>query len=1272
MKCQKCQFENRDGAKFCKQCGAKLELKCPSCGHVHDPGSSFCDECGHDFTRLESPEPRTQPSAIKEPTAFAGDRYQVKSVLGEGGKKRVYRAYDTLLDREVALALIKTEGLDEDSVARITREAQAMGRLGAHPNIVTVFDLGQDQDQPYIVTELMGGGDVEALMAKTVDHRLPLEQVLDIAESVCQGLEFAHGKGVIHRDLKPGNIWITEDGLVKIGDFGLALVEDRTRLTRHGMMLGTVLYMAPEQATGGTVTFQSDLYSLGAMLYEMVTGRPPFIGDDAVSIIGQHLNTPPVSPSWHSPDLPAGLEALILRLLEKDPQSRPASISEVKQALEAIASGTEPLIPEAETPNHKASPIYRRVFVGREKELKSLQTAFDRAVSGEGSVMMVVGEPGIGKTALCEHTATYVSMRGGLALVGHCYEKGSLSLPYLPFIEALRSYVLTREDDELRHELGSGATYVGRIISEVRERFAIELPPPGDPEEDRYRLFQSVTEFLKNAATVKPIMLVLEDLHDADKGTLDLLNHLARSLSGSRLLLVGNYRDVEVDRTHPLSAALAELMRASLVDRVLLRGLNADELQRMLSQVVGSEVPWSLSEAIYRQTEGNPLFVQEVIRYLVEEGLIAREDGKWQRVSETSLAMSIPEGLRDVIGKRLSKLSPECNRLLSAASVIGREFELSALQEIAGISEDELYAALEEAQGAALIEERPQTGRTIRYRFTHAFFRQTLYEEMIAPRRIRLHQSTARALEKLHASRLAEHSAELAEHFSHSSDPEDLAKAVRYGELAAERASSVFDFGEAVRLLDKAVQVQEILDSEDKIRLCDLLLTLGDTLIMAGNPRRALDHEFEGAFQLAESANNNRRAARACGLAMIALEFYGWGPALGSPEMVKWVERADHYAEPGTPERVKADIGLGIIKMHNQYQEPFESWVVYFNRALELARELKDPETFWEAAGAYLFHVWSPDYAEKHLKLAEEIVRTPYKGINIRACYTIGYAANVFLAWAQYEEMKNAVSIIRQIAEQSNQIHAQIGLICWETALKLLNGELLQVVEKCHELADFAEKESLVEFVDVAIGSLLPRPLAYLGMTSDVLNETRQRGNPDITVHAKIFSLINNNQLDKALELIDWFIDLRMKRGSSQDETSGWRDVFLLQTCTTLKHTKAIQFFYNRLKDCPHVTTAIWLTTCTALHLGRAAEILGHLDKAKNHYKDALKAATEIKYRPEIAIARYEISRLLLENHPQEKEAALEHLEFALQEFNAMKMAPFIQRAVALKERVDS
>jgi tetratricopeptide (TPR) repeat protein len=1267
MKCPKCQTENPEGVKFCGECGQSLsmELTCPQCGHKNPQGIKFCYECGYPLA-----EPVPVKSIVTEPTSFAGDRYQVKKFLGEGGKKKVYLAYDTVLDRDVAFYLIKTEKLDESSRTRIKREAQAMGKLGDHPNIMSIFDFGDHEEQPYMVAPLMAGGDVESLIEKATEHKLPLDKTIEIAKSVCKGLEFAHTRGVIHRDIKPGNIWMSADGTVKIGDFGLAVSVDLSRLTQDGMMVGTVSYMPPEQAMGGMVTARADLYSLGAMLYEMVTGRPPFVGDDSVAIIGQHINTQPISPSWHRADLPPALETLIMQLLEKDPEKRPGSATVVLQALESITAGKvkEESVQKAAPAEN---PLYRRVFVGRERELKQLQSAFDGAISGQGALMMVVGEPGIGKTAICEQLATYVTLRGGKTLWGHCYEEGSLSLPYLAFVEAMRSYVLNREPEDLRKELGSGATDVVRIVSEIREKLKVEPRPAENPEEDRYRLMQAVTSFLSHAADVKPMLVILEDLHDADKGTLEMLTYISRNLTNTRLLLIGTYRDVEVDRNHPLSAALAELRRVSSFGRVLLRGLNIDEVRRMLASITQEEIPISLAEAVYRQTEGNPLFVQEVVRYLTEEKLLIREGGQMITTGSTPLEMNIPEGLRDVIGKRLSNLSKECNHLLSVASVIGREFVLDTLKTVVKFNDDTFMNALKEAIQLSILEDRSQVG-TIIYRFTHAFFRQTLYEEMIAPQRLQLHQQVARALEKQYEKRLGEHAVELAEHFSQSTDPADLKKAVEFSEMAARRAQSVYAYGEVVRMLDQALKVQRVLDPDDKAKISSLLLTLGDALSIAGEPGRALNIELPEAFSLAEEIGDDKLAVQIAGSASRANLYAEQNVEIWR----EWGERAARHAEPNTIEHAWADYINGLVAWLDANAQG--QWAAMVKIIEELqptfnaARHLGDNEAFWYMSYTHLVFMRMAQFTEERYRLAEELAGWPRTGVSVKVLGTSYYFLfEPLLQSGQREKAMKFYNELKQMAEHTGQAHVILLSMALDCILATIEGRFEEAAEGRQAILERGEELGIPGYGSACALQSSSQAQIHLGKADDALSilstyiagTQAAQANPQITC-----CLAYLNRDAEVKKLLEERVLTRTGLNADEDMTVTWMDILYLESAVITRHRQAAEFLLSRITD-KYPPVFCWqVVTCTHRHLGAAAALLERYDEARGHYKEALRVCTKMKFRPELALSRLQLAELLLDHYPDEKKEALEHLDFAIKEFREMKMQPYLERALRRKD----
>jgi tetratricopeptide (TPR) repeat protein len=882
--------------------------------------------------------------------------------------------------------------------------------------------------------------------------------------------------------------------------------------------------------------------------------------------------------------------------------------------------------------------------------------------------MMVTGEPGIGKTALCEQLSTYVTLRGGRTLVGHCYEAGSLSLPYLAFVEALRSYVLSREVKDLREELGSGAADVARIISEIRERLKIKLRTQKDPEEERYRLLQAVTGFLSNAAGVQPMMVVLEDLHDADKGTLEMLTHVSRNLAGARLLIVGTYRDVEIDRSHPLSAALAELRRVSTYGRVLLRGLNADEVRRMMESITRESLPWGLAEAVHRQTEGNPLFVQEVVRYLVEEGLIARKEGGWRPTKDTPLEMSIPEGLRDVIGKRLSLLSPECNQLLAVASVIGREFALETLKAVAGINEDVFVNALKEAVRLSILEERSQRG-VVRYRFTHAFFRQTLYEEMIAPQRLKLHQQVARSLETLYAKRLKEHAAELAEHFSHSTDPADLKKAIEYGEMAAERATNVYAYGEAVRLLEQTLKVQEVLDPEDKAKRCDLLLTLGDALILAGETRHVINMEAPQAFSLAEAIVDNKRASRACLLAMHGLISYGT-ILMPSPEGAQWAARADCYAEPETMERAWADAMLGFVKVSGT--RPSTEGVALLRRALDLARRLGDLDTYWFIAALWLYYGEAPQYEEERLRLAEELAGQSRAGVNLGVLVpALWCLVHTFLEFGQRRRAEDVMTEMRRLAEHSGQAHMIIESMLNEAHMAIWDGRLEEAVAIRRRILARAEELGILEFATLWASWIL-RARMHLGEAGraleSVLQGSRSMPRNVGNDNTNLLCLAHLSRHAEATEMLEALVTTRHGIGSAEETTQALLDITSLEAAVLVGHRRAAELLLRRLSSSTSCTSGLWFPTCKGRHLGAAATLLGRPDEARKYYQEAIKACTDMRFRPELALTRLQLAELLLEHYPDKKKDALEHLDFAIKEFQDMKMQPSLERALKHKE----
>ncbi len=678
------------------------------------------------------------PGALASGGIVAAGRYHIKRLLGEGAKKRVFLAHDAQLDRDVAIGVLKAGQLDAVALDRIRREAQAMARLGDHPGIVSVFDIVSESGVPFIVSQYMAGGTLHDWMNGFPNRRPPIDAVLRIGQEICAALSHAHGHGIVHRDVKPTNVWLTSAGDARLGDFGLAVSADHSHLANEGVMVGTVAYMAPEQALGKPSEPRTDLYAVGALLYELTTGQPPFVGETALSVLSQHIHSTPVPPSRLVPSLPRALESLILSLLAKTPDGRPPTAVHVEQMLHACESGVGATVPISTSPA-SADPV----FVGREREMSELRAGVEDALAGQGRLFLVSGDPGIGKTRLVEQLTGYARGRGMHVLVGRCYE-GEGAPAFWPWVQAIRTHAESRDDDLLRREMGSGAAAVARVVPEIAQRFPDLRPDPTtDDEQHRFRLFESITHLVKIAAQRAPLMIVLDDLHWADRASLLLLQFVAREIGSARVLIVATHRDAEIDVGEPLADLLPSLRRERACRRVALRGLAEREVRELIARLAALDVPEAFVGGILRGTEGNPFFVEEILRHLIEERILERHEGGWtSRLSPET--MRLPESIRAVVDRRLDRLGEACRRLLHIGAVIGREFDVATVERLADANRAAALEVLEEALQARIVAQAAPG----RFAFTHALVREALYEELPRSKRADLHATVAAALEE--------------------------------------------------------------------------------------------------------------------------------------------------------------------------------------------------------------------------------------------------------------------------------------------------------------------------------------------------------------------------------------------------------------------------------------------------------------------------------------------------------------------------------------------
>ncbi len=716
-------------------------------------------------------------------------------------------------------------------------------------------------------------------------------------------------------------------------------------------------------------------------------------------------------------------------------------ISDPVAACEALYERDEPGAILARTP-----------FVGRSAEVARLHQRFDEAKAGRGGLVMLVGEPGIGKTRTMQEFAEWVSEHGGRVLRGRCFE-GDWAPPYGPFAEALEGFVRDADPDQLMQDLGFGAAPIARLVPAIRLRLSeIPEPAPLQPDEERFRLLDAVSQFLNNIATRVPVLLILDDLHWADRGTIGMMRHVARFAPAHRILVLGAYRDVELDRQHPLADALSALRREVEYERILLKGLGRDEVGMLLSTLAEQDVNAALVQAISDETDGNPFFIREVLAHLVDEGQLYREDGQWKSTATSIADLGIPEGVRQVITRRLSRLSADANKLMTAASAFNGGFNFLTLSLVSGLSEGATLDAIDEALAAQLL--RP-TGQLDHYDFTHALIRHTLYSEMNPSRQVRLHRQIAEAYEQRNQDdeAKARHAAEMAYQYHRSAAIPGADRGVDYAIIAADQAEAAFARDETTIYLRMALELLPAGDGRRSRLLGRLGLALAWTLEFeealaaaseAGDLIAASEGHDAAADYLVEAARALSTAgftAGAWALAAQGLRYVGdrrdatWVWLMAIDLVRRDAEDPDNPGIPlHTPERVEVS---HVARNLPPNDRPFGSFGYYQSRE-ELLAEVEGVLGLLVIAGEY----------RRALALSEgEASQAEQQGRIAPAVVGWGWVARLHNALGDFPAARQAydraLALAARLAGPSPQALVGTAAARWE--MRLARGEEWEV-----------------------------------------------------------------------------------------------------------------------------------------------------------------------------------------------------------------------------------
>lgn len=842
-------------------------------------------------------------------------------------------------------------------------------------------------------------------------------------------------------------------------------------------------------------------------------------------------------------------------------------------------------------------------LVGRLTEREALDDALKAAMAGERRVVLITGEAGMGKTRLTIEFAADAFGAGAVVLYGRCDEE--LAQPYLPWVESLAHCIDHLDDEDLQRLDATITGPLSRLVPTLRTRLGRTDEPEDSRSGDQYALFGAVSGLLAKVASNHSVVVVLDDLHWADRGTLQILRHLTMSMPDARLLMIGTYRETDLGADDPLVETSVQLHREPGVQRIALGGLSDTEILELLEGAAGHELGGdaiSLAHLLRADTAGNPFFLVEVVRHLVETGALTQRDGRWT-VTRALADLELPQSVRAVVGQRVRRLSPSAHPVLTAGAVAGREFDASVVAGATDLDEDDVLAVLEEAMAAGLIAE--VSGAVDRFTFTHALVQHTLYGDLSESRRARMHRRVATCIEQLVGDDAGDRAGELAKHWFAAVRPAELDRAIAYAVQAGDRALETAAPDEGVRWFAQAL---EAIDERDDGLRCEVQVRLGDAERQAGRDTYRQ--------RLLDAADLARRLDRGDLLIASALANYrGWHSTTGEVdhERVAVLEAALQRPEADAAHRARLLATMAGELTYTDDPRRFDM----AREAEELGRSLGDPNVLLDALERVASSINVPEMLpERQRRAAQVMDLTSSRTDPLRRFLALEYQADVHLATADMESARRCSTERRTIAEHLGQ-----PTYLW---LATHGDALLDIVEGDVDAAAAGTDQA----VELGLASGQPDAMTYFaGMLMQIhmhrhdytgiipVARERLEAIPNLSaVRAVLVNfLCQAGELAEAEQLLTGMAD----DGFTFDHDLVWLTSTALsaEAATLIGDRASARLLHDRLVPYAGqvITTRAYCIGPVGYYLGVAAAGLGDTQAAMAHFRTAVELSSGLR-----------------------------------------------------------